>query len=152
MEDQNWTPPSWVYLNDRPATDDAYFENLTRVIFNAGLNWRTIDAKWGGFEMAFKNFSIEKVAKLNKKDEERLIGDPEIVRNRAKISATIYNAIQMQAISREFGSFQVFLDGLDKSHNYSKVIEELSSRFKHVGKSTAEIFLWSVGENVKPEL
>jgi DNA-3-methyladenine glycosylase I len=147
----SWTPPDWVYTKGRPKTDDAYFENLMRVINTAGLNWNTIEVKWRGFRKAFENFSIDKVAKFTEGDVERLMVNPEIVRNRAKINATIYNAKQMQAIRSEFGSFQKYLDGLDKSVGYSKVIEDLSKRFKHVGKSTAEIFLWSVGEDVRPE-
>ena len=147
-----WTPPSWVYVNNkRPASDEDYFENLTRVIFTAGLNWNTIEVKWGGFRKAFDNFVIEKVAKFTEKDVERLMGDPGIVRNRAKILATIYNAQQMIAIGREFGGFRKYLDSLDKSNGYFKVIADLETRFKHVGKSTAEIFLWSVGEDVMPE-
>ncbi|MGD0802461.1 MAG: DNA-3-methyladenine glycosylase I [Candidatus Bathyarchaeia archaeon] len=150
MDDQqNWTSPEWAYLKNRPLTDDAYFENLTRAVFNAGLNWKTIDVKWGVFKRAFKNFSIEEVAKFTEKDEYRLMEDPGIVRNRAKIAATIFNARQMVAIRSEFGSFQEFLDGLDKCNKYSKVIEDLSRRFKHIGKSTAEIFLWSVGEDIE---
>ena len=150
-DQQGWTPPDWVYVNGRPLTDDAYFENLTRVIFTAGLNWNTIEVKWSGFERAFGNFSIEKVAKYTDEDVERLIGDAEIVRNRAKISATIFNANQMKAIRRQFGGFQRYLDGLDKSDNYSKVIADLIKRFKHVGRLTAEVFLWSVGEDIEPE-
>ena len=147
---QHWTPPDWVYMNRRPTTDDAYFENLTRVINQAGLNWNTIEAKWGGFRKAFRNFSIEKVSRFTEEDVERLMGDAGIVRNKAKIVATIYNAAQMMSIRKEFGGFQAYLDGMDKSEGYSKVISDLIRRFKHVGRSTAEIFLWSVGEDVSP--
>lgn len=146
-----WTPPDWVYVGRRPRTDRDYFENLTRVIFTAGLNWHTIDSKWGGFEKAFDGFSIDKIAKYTAGDIERLMGDTGIVRNRAKITATIHNAQQMQEIAREHGGFQRYLDSLDKTDNYRKVEADLVKRFKHVGKSTAEMFLWSVGEDIKPE-
>ncbi len=151
MNHHNWTPPSWVYTNRRPQTDDAYFENLTRVVFTAGLNWNTIEAKWDGFRRVFENFAIEKVARLTENDVERLMGDTEIVGNRAKITATVNNARQMQAIRKEFGSFQKYIDSFDKSENYVKVVEDLGKRFRHVGRSTAEIFLWSVGEEVEPQ-
>jgi len=148
---QSWTPPDWVYVGRHPQTDDAYFENLTRVVFTAGLNWNTIEVKWGGFRRAFRSFSVEKVAKLTEDDVKRLMEDPSIVRNRAKITVTVHNAQQMLEIRKEYGGFRQYLDSLDKSDNYSKVVEDLGKRFKHVGKSTAEIFLWSVGEDVKPE-
>ena len=146
----SWTPPDWVYVNKRPKTDREYFENLTRVIFTAGLNWTTIDAKWKGFAKAFEGFSIDKIAGYTDEDVERLMGDVGIVRNRAKITATIHNAKQMQILKREHGSFQRYLDSLDKSDNYARVVEDLGKRFKHVGRSTAEVFLWSVSEGLEP--
>jgi DNA-3-methyladenine glycosylase I len=150
MDVHHWAHPDWVYVNKRPTMDDAYFENLTRVLNTAGLNWNTIETKWGGFKKAFQNFSVEKVSRFTEKDVERLMGDAGIVRNKAKITATISNAIQMMAIRKEYGSFQSYLDSLDKADNYSKVVADLIKRFRHVGRSTAEIFLWSVGEKVSP--
>ncbi len=144
-----WVPPRWVYVGKKPPNDTAYFENLTRVIFTAGLNWSTIEAKWDGIRKAFKNFSIEDVARFVEDDVKRLMNDQDIVRNRAKICATIENAKQFISIKNEFGSFRAYLDSLDKSENYSLVIKELERKFKHVGPSTAGIFLWSVGEPIE---
>jgi DNA-3-methyladenine glycosylase I len=132
----------------RPQNDDTYFENMTHVIFQAGLSWKMITNKWLNFKRAFANFSIEKVAKFNDKDVERLMTDKGIIRNRQKISATINNAIQLQEIKKKHGSFQSYLDKLDKSDNYASVIKELGKQFERVGPSTARIFLYSVGENV----
>jgi len=56
-----------------------------------------------------------------------------IVRNKRKILATIHNAEQFQTIEKEFGSFQAYVDTLDKSNNYALVIKELSKKFKHLG-------------------
>jgi DNA-3-methyladenine glycosylase I len=145
-----WSPPYWMYRDRRPADDDAYFENLTRTIFFAGLSWETIEKKWNGFKKAFKDFSVEEVAKFNEEEVEFLVNDPGIVRNKAKIIATIKNAKEMQSIKKECGSFKDYLESLDKSDNYSRAIKELQSKFSHVGPSTAEIFLWSVGEDIKP--
>jgi len=50
----------------RPQGDNEDFERLTRVVFQAGMNWRTIDAKWQGFREAFANFSVRKVAAFKK--------------------------------------------------------------------------------------
>jgi len=122
---------------------------MMRVIFLAGLSWKMIDEKWTNFKKAFKNFSTDKVAKLGEKDEERLMSDKSIVRNRAKIIATINNAKQFQNIIREYGSFQSYLDSLDKSNNYALVIKELGRKFNRIGPSSARIFLYSVGENIR---
>ena len=141
--------PDWFYkTGQRPERDDIYFENMTRVIFLAGLSWRMIDRKWPNFKKAFKNFSIEKVAGFDDEDMKRLLADPGIVRNRRKITATIYNAREFQQIREDFGSFQAYLDSLDKSQNYAPAIKRLAKRFKHLGPTSARIFLYSVGEDV----
>jgi len=138
-----------MYRDERPQDDSAYFENLTRCIFQAGLSWRTITNKWPGFEEAFEGFDVGKVASYGEEDIERLMGDKGIVRNRRKIMATIHNAMEFERIAEEHGSFQKWLDGLDKSENYADVEKQLSSRMKHVGRSTAHIFLYTVGEDIK---
>ncbi len=148
---EEWHPPAWMYRDKRPPNDDAYFENMTRVIFVAGLNWKMIDKKWPNFKKAFKNFSIDKVARFSDDDEEQLKNNPGIVRNRAKIAAVIYNAGQFQNIQKEFGSFQRFIDSLDKSNNYALVVKELGKRFSRLGPSSARIFLYSVGEKIVHE-
>lgn len=71
------------------------------------------------------------------------------MRNRAKILATIYNAQEFVRIASEYDSFMKWLGTLDKSNNYVAVVNQLVSRFKHVGKMTAHIFLYSVGENIQ---
>ncbi len=142
--------PDWFYkTGERPEGDDIYFENMARVIFLAGLSWGMINRKWPNFKKAFENFSIEKVAGFDDEDVKRLMADPSIVRNRRKITATIYNAREFQQIRENFGSFQVYLDSLDKSQNYAPAIKRLTKRFKHLGPTSARIFLYSVGEDVR---
>jgi len=138
-----------MYRDRKPSSDDAYFENMTRVIFLAGLSWRMIDEKWPNFKKAFNNFSIAEVAKFDEKDIKRLMGDAGIVRNRAKIIAAINNAKQLQNIKKEHGSFQFYLDKLDKSNNYASVIKELGKKFSRLGPSSARIFLHTVGEKIE---
>ena len=149
MSEGSWHTPSWIYRDKRPTSDEAYFENMTRVIFLAGLNWRMIDEKWPNFKKAFNNFSIAEVAKFDKKDIKRLMSDASIVRNQAKIIATINNAKQLQNIKKEHGSFQSYLDRLDKSNNYALIIKELGKKFSRLGPSSARIFLYSVGEHIR---
>jgi DNA-3-methyladenine glycosylase I len=149
VSEGSWSPPKWMYRDRRPPNDDNYFANMTRVIFLAGLSWKMIDKKWPNFQKAFKNFSIDDVARFAEKDVERLLSDAGIVRNRAKIIATINNAKQFQNIRKEYGSFQYYLDSLDKSNNYALVIKELGKKYDRIGPSSARIFLYSVGENIK---
>jgi len=143
------SPPEWMYRDRQPPNEDAYFENMTRVIFLAGLSWRMIDKKWHSFRRAFKGFSIGAVAEFGEKDVQQLMNDTSIVRNRAKIVAAVNNAKEFQTIKKEYGSFQRYLDSLDKSDNYSRVIKELGKKFNRIGPSSARIFLYTVGEDIQ---
>jgi DNA-3-methyladenine glycosylase I len=145
-----WQPPDWWYRKKHPPNDEAYFENMCRIIFQAGLNWRVIDKKWPTTKKAFAEFNIEKVARFDDADVERLIKDEGIVRNRGKICAIINNAVQFREIKKQCGSFKAYLDSLDKKNNYKGVVEELSRRFKWLGAPSASLFLYTVGESIEP--
>ena len=136
-------------MDKRATSDSAYFENMCRIIFQAGLNWSVIDKKWPTTQKAFDKFSTKKVSGYTDSDVARLMKDEGIVRNKGKISAIIENAKEFEKIRKEYGSFQTYLDKLDKSHNYSLVIKDLSARFKWLGPSSASIFLYTVGEKIK---
>ncbi len=147
-QEQTWQPPEWWYIGRRPSNDDEYFENMCRIIFQAGLNWNVIEKKWPTTKQAFANFSIDKVAAFTEKDVECLVKDEGIVRNRGKIEAIIQNAILFKETKKQYGSFQNYLDSFDKSDNYSKVVNELSSRFRWLGPSSANLYLYTVGEKI----
>ncbi|MFI9205201.1 DNA-3-methyladenine glycosylase I [Streptomyces sp. NPDC053048] len=72
--------------------DDALYERICLEAFQSGLSWLTILRRREGFRAAFADFSIAKVAAFTEADAERLLGDPGIIRNRAKIEAAMVNA------------------------------------------------------------
>ena len=72
--------------------DDALFERLCLEAFQSGLSWLTILRKRPAFRRSFEGFAIDKVAAFGEPDIERLMADASIVRNRAKITASIDNA------------------------------------------------------------
>jgi len=72
--------------------DDALFERVSLEAFQSGLSWLTILRKRESFRAAFRLFVIAEVAAFGDSDVSRLMADPRIVRNRAKIAATIGNA------------------------------------------------------------
>jgi DNA-3-methyladenine glycosylase I len=89
--------PDYLAYHDqewgRPVRDDAgIFERLSLEAFQSGLSWLTILRKRGNFRAAFAGFDPAAVAGFGPDDEARLLADPGIVRNRAKISAVIHNA------------------------------------------------------------
>jgi DNA-3-methyladenine glycosylase I len=89
--------PEYLAYHDeewgRPVRDDAgMFERLCLEAFQSGLSWLTILRKRENFRLAFRDFDIEAVAGFGQDDVARLLADPGIVRNRAKIEAAIANA------------------------------------------------------------
>ncbi|MBV8528207.1 MAG: DNA-3-methyladenine glycosylase I [Candidatus Dormibacteraeota bacterium] len=87
-----------------PAADEArIYENLCLEGFQAGLSWLTVLRKREGFRAAFSNFDPEKVARYTDAHVERLLADTRIIRNRAKINATVTNARATLAL-RETGT------------------------------------------------
>lgn len=82
--DQEWGRP----LRGRTAL----FERLSLEAFQSGLSWLVILRKREAFRRAFAGFDIDTVARFTDADVARLMGDPAIVRNRAKIDATVTNA------------------------------------------------------------
>ena len=89
--------PEYIAYHDeewgRPVRDDrALFEKLCLEAFQSGLSWITILRKRENFRAAFAGFEIERVAAFGEQDVARLMADEGIVRNRAKIEATIANA------------------------------------------------------------
>jgi DNA-3-methyladenine glycosylase I len=93
-----------------PVHDDVeLFERLALESFQAGLSWSTILRKRDGFRDAFRGFDPVVVAGFGDTDRDRLMGDAGIVRNRAKIDATIANARALLATAAEHGSFDRYL-------------------------------------------
>ena len=89
--------PEYVAYHDdewgRPLHGDReLFERLSLEAFQSGLSWLVILRKRAGFRAAFADFDIDAVAGFDEPDIERLLADPGIVRNRAKIEAAIANA------------------------------------------------------------
>jgi DNA-3-methyladenine glycosylase I len=93
-----------------PVHDDVdLFERLALESFQAGLSWSTILRKREGFRTAFAGFDPALVSAFGDDDRERLMADARIVRNRAKIDATIANAGLVLAVAAELGSFDAYL-------------------------------------------
>ena len=93
-----------------PCHDDVeLFERLALESFQAGLSWSTILRKRDAFRAAFLGFDPEVVADFDAAHRERLMGDAGIVRNRAKIDATIGNARAFLDVVQTFGSFSAYL-------------------------------------------
>ena len=83
----------------RTYDESALFEALTLGVFEVGLSWSIVFGKRDAFRRAFHGFDVAKVAAMTSLDVDRLLQDPSIIRNRAKIQATIDNAQAMRSAS-----------------------------------------------------
>jgi DNA-3-methyladenine glycosylase I len=93
-----------------PVHDDrTHFEFLVLEGAQAGLSWLTILKRRDGYRRCFADFDAEKVARFTPKRMEKLLLDPGIIRNRAKVEATVRNARAFLAVQEEFGSFDNYI-------------------------------------------
>jgi DNA-3-methyladenine glycosylase I len=99
--DKEWGTP----LHD----DRGLFELLTLEGAQAGLSWMTILRRRDGYRRAFANFDPARVAAFGEPESQRLLANPEIIRNRQKIESTIANARRILEVQQEHGSFDNFV-------------------------------------------
>ncbi len=149
-----------------PVHDDvALFERLALESFQAGLSWSTILRKRDAFRRAFEGFDPSVIARYGEREIVRLLADAGIVRNRAKIEATIGNAAAVLAIRDGSGSFDAYLhefvpepprtlpatassltDVPVTTHESDALSADLRARgFRFVGSTIVYAFMQSVG-------
>jgi len=147
-----------------PVYDDRLlFEMLILESAQSGLSWVTILQKRKGYKTAFDNFDAVKISKYSSKKISKLITNTEIVRNKAKINATIENAKCFLEIQHELGSFQEYIwsfvegkpiknkwksesDVPSSTPEAEEMSRELKRRgFKFVGPTTCYAYMQAVG-------
>jgi len=128
-----------------PAGPADYLEVMTKAVFQSGMSWQVVEAKWSGFREAFADFDPEKIALYGGDDVERLAADTRIIRNRRKIEATLTNAEKMLELDRSPGGFAGWL----RSHtDFEATVAALRAEFRFLGETGAYYFLYVVGEPV----
>jgi DNA-3-methyladenine glycosylase I len=138
--DEEWGEP--------PLGEAGWFERLSLEVFQAGLSWRTVLAKREGFRRAFHDFEPKLVAAFTLRDVTAILRDPGIVRNRAKVLATIENAKTVLTLAAGHGSFADWVraqpDGLDQQQRVYR------QTFQFASPQVVEAFLQSVGRVEPP--
>jgi len=131
----------------KPAKLADYFEVMTKAVFQSGMSWQVVEAKWDGFREAFAAFDPATVAAFNGDDVDRLAEDTRIIRNRRKIEATITNAETILALDGGPGGFTAWL----RSHaDFDATVAALRGEFRFLGDTGTYFFLYVVGERVPP--
>jgi 3-methyladenine DNA glycosylase Tag len=135
----------------RPQNDDGYFEEMSKMVFRAGLNWSVIEKKWPDIKRALARFSIDAVARFGDSDIDRLLKNDGMIRSAKKISGVIANAQAMQQVQQEFGSSATYLQAV-KAKGEEALLKDLRKRFAFLGESTSIMFLFGVGEEMPQTL
>jgi DNA-3-methyladenine glycosylase I len=143
--------------------DNRLFEMLVLESMQSGLSWITILRKRKAFQMAFRQFDPARVASFGSKEIEKLLANPDIIRNRAKLEAAVANARATLRVQKKYGSLDSFLwrvvDGsplVNRWKSYreapAKTLEsEILAKeckengFRFIGPTVAYAFMQAVG-------
>jgi Methyladenine glycosylase len=129
----------------RPKGLADYLEAMSRPVFQAGISWKVVDAKWSTIREAFHGFNPEWVADLSPGDIDRLAADPRVIRNRKKIEGTVANAKTMLDLNTSHRSFRGYLRSFP---DYESLSKDLRRQFHFLGDHGVYSFLWTVSEKV----
>lgn len=125
-------------------SDNELFIRLMLEVNQAGLSWTTILRKRDGLLNAYDGFDIETVATYNQDDRDRLLNDADIIRNKLKVNAAIYNANAILKLQKEFGSFKNWLD-LQGNLELAQWVKLFKKHFKFTGGEITKEFLMGSG-------
>jgi DNA-3-methyladenine glycosylase I len=128
-----------------PKSLADYLDVMSKSVFQSGISWRVVEAKWPGTREAFRGFDAEAVADLSPAEMDALVADTRVIRNRRKLEAVVQNARRMLDLQERHGSFQAYL----RSHGgFDETVADLRKQFRFVGEMGAFHFLYVVGEEV----
>jgi 3-methyladenine DNA glycosylase Tag len=130
--------PSGAPRQITPHSPADHFEVLTRAVFNAGLSWPVVQARWPALAKAFGEFDPTVVAQYGDDEIERLAANPRLIRSRIKIAATPVNARTFLELSEAHGGFEQWLEMLG---DYDAMERALCRHFKYIGEFGA---YWSL--------
>lgn len=128
-----------------PKELSEYLAAMARVMFQTGISWRVVEAKWPGIQEAFKGFDPKRVSRLSTRDIDKLMGDTRVIRNRKKLEAIASNAGRMLELDAEYKGFKRYLDSLG---DFDATKKALHKEFAYMGDSGTWFFLWMVGRKV----
>ena len=124
---------------------DDYLDIMSKVVFQSGMSWKVVEAKWDTTREAFQDFDVYKVADMSEKDVEDLAQDTRVIRNHRKLAAIVGNAQKMIDLDKEYGTFKKYL----RAHeDFDATLKSIRKEFKYLGPMGIFYFLYVVKEEV----
>jgi len=136
-------PPEQI----QPTSLNDYLEVMSKAVFQSGMSWKVVEAKWQTTREAFYNFDVNKVASMDESDIEALTSDGRVIRNYRKLAAVVSNARQMLDLEKKHGTFQNYLRS---QKEFGARLEMIRKDFKFMGPMGVYYFLYVVKEEVPP--
>jgi 3-methyladenine DNA glycosylase Tag len=130
-----------------PQSLDDYLEVMSKAVFQSGMSWKVVEAKWPGTREAFHDFHVGEVADLTPPDIDALAQDQRVIRNRRKLEAIVSNARRILELDKEYGSFQAYLRS---QGDFDATLKQMRKDFKFMGPMGVYYLLYVVGEEVPP--
>jgi 8-hydroxy-5-deazaflavin:NADPH oxidoreductase len=133
-------------LRDHAPDDPAFFlEHLSRSVFEAGISGRVVEGKWDGIREAFHGFDPAQVAAMPPAEIAAVENDSRVIRNKAKIRATVENARGVLAILDEYGSIRGYLASFPDA---GAAAADMRRRFKFLGDTGVWRLLTSASRDI----
>jgi 3-methyladenine DNA glycosylase Tag len=118
----------------RPRSLAGYLDALSRAVFEGGISWKVVEAKWGEIREAFHGFDPRWMSALTPKQIDRLAHDARVIRNRPKIEGTAENARTLLDLDAAHHGFRRYLRSFA---DYDSIAADLRRRFRFIGPSGA---------------
>jgi 8-hydroxy-5-deazaflavin:NADPH oxidoreductase len=133
-------------LRDHAPDDPAFFlEHLSRSVFEAGISWRVVETKWDGIRDAFHGFDPAQVAAMPPAEIAAAENNSRVIRNKAKIRATVENAREVLAILDEYDSVRGYLMSFPDA---GTAAADMRRRFKFLGDTGVWRLLTSASRDI----
>jgi 3-methyladenine DNA glycosylase Tag len=129
---------------EAPTLDD-HLDVISRAVFQAGLNWAIITARWSNVRAAFDDFAVDVVAAYGEGDVARIMATDGVVHSAAKIAGTIANARALRAIVAEYGSIAAYTASFA---GYDALFADARKRFAYLGDLSCYYWLFRTGAPV----
>ena len=130
-----------------PSSLNDYLDVQSKAVFQSGISWKVVEAKWPDTRDAFHGFDVRTVANMHEGDLEELAKDTRVIRNQRKLAAIVYNAQQMLRLDEEHDGFRNYL----RAHgDFAGTLKAMKKDFRFMGPFGVYYFLYVVGEEVPP--
>lgn len=128
-----------------PTRLGDYLDVMSKSVFQSGMSWKVVQAKWDTTREAFHDFDVERVASMSEAEVDALAQDTRVIRNRRKLNAVVSNAARLLELDAEHDGFRNYLQSQD---DFDATVKMMKKDFKFLGDMGTYVMLYVVGEPV----